>query len=656
MTPLRLRLPIAPRAWLVLAGLMALTALVYWPSLSGGFIFDDRYYIESPNVHVTTTRLADWVRAALSQAGTNQFRALTSLSFAANYYFTGLDPYWLKLTNLVIHLANGWALFLMLRELFALWRTTGREDFSDRRDQRVAALIAGAWLLLPINLTGVAYVSQRFESLANVFVLLGLFSYLRTRRRLFLGHGGGASLGIGLAAFLVLGVSAKESAALLPLFTLCADVVLTRLRNRDGTLCRPAVAAHLVFLVLPLIAGLVWLSLRVFTRIEGVRTFTTGERLLTEARVLVDYLHWTLLPNLDDLTFYHDDIAVSKGLLEPPATLASILALLALAGVALWQWAARPLFCLGVVWFFAGHALTATIIPLELVFEHRNYFPSIGLLLAVAALLTLEPVRGLPRIRVPVTLGFLVLFAFVTHLRAEEWSNPLRLAYAEALKRPQSPRAQYELADTLIRAAGSDANSPLLSAATTVLERSALAPASGIAPLQALIYLSARQHRPLDPRWWPAIVAKLQAAPPSQTDIDSLVFLFRCQERGDCPVRNQELFDAFTAALTQSHGNLYLASAYGEFAFRELHDADLAERMFRDVVAQQPSVPVYRANLIRLLIATGQFDRAAAEISALEKLNTLGSLDTMISELHAEMSAAQARTAPTAPEVATPRP
>ncbi len=39
-------------------------------------------------------------------------------------------------------------------------------------------------MLLPINLTGVLYVVQRMESMANLFVLLGLIGYVAGRRRM----------------------------------------------------------------------------------------------------------------------------------------------------------------------------------------------------------------------------------------------------------------------------------------------------------------------------------------------------------------------------------------------------------------------------------------------------------------------------------------
>ncbi len=427
-------------AWFALLGLSALTLLVYWPSLRGGYLFDDSvYFVANPDVHVTTLHFGDWVRAALSQSGINPLvRPLSALTFAANYYFSGVDPFWPKLTNVGIHLLNGVLLFLLLRELFELYAATRRVESPRPLN---AALIAGAWLLLPINLSGVAYVSQRMEELATLFVFLGLLWYIRARRLHYTGAGNASTLWVSLALCTALGLTAKEDAALLPLYSACLEFAITGFRDSNGKASRAALWTHFALLVIPLVAGLIWIAPRVLHGVSGYRNFTIAQRLLTEPRVLVDYIHWTLLPSLNALTFYHDDLAVSDGLLAPPTTLFAILALLALLGIAIWQRKARPFFCLGVLWFFAGHSMTATILPLELVFEHRNLF-----LPSACCLLSRRFWRSKPGIRFPaaktlIITGFIALFAFTTFLRAQEWSDPIALAYSEALKRPNAPRA-----------------------------------------------------------------------------------------------------------------------------------------------------------------------------------------------------------------------
>ena len=78
-----------------------------------------------------------------------------------------------------------------------------------------------------------------------------------------------------------------------------------------------------------------------------------------------------------------------------------------------------------------------------------------------------------------------------------------------------------------------------------------------------------------------------------------------------------------------------------EFAYEQLHDADLSERMYRSVVAAKPQVPVYRANLARFLLHQGRFDEAAVTIRELSALSVLGSLDKMTAELNQDLDRAK---------------
>jgi hypothetical protein len=629
-----------PRAHLLMIALMILTVFVYWPALYGGYVFDDMiYFVGNADVHVTTLHLGDWFRAAMAHFGLNPLvRPLGSLTFAANYYFSGLDPFWPKLTNVGIHLLNGWLLYWLLRELFAFYATV--------RDKTppsaiAAATIAGIWLLLPINFTGDAYVSQRMEAMATTFVFIGLAWYIRARREHYMGTGNGRTLWLILALCTGLGLTAKEDAALLPAFSACLEFALTSFRDRNGRFSRAALWTHFFVLIVPMLAGLAWMLPRMLPGVAWTRRFTLAQRLLTEPRVIWDYINWTLLPNLESLTFYHDDLKVSSGLFDPPTTALAILALLALLGAAVWQRKTRPLFCLGILWFFAGHSMTATVIPLELVFEHRNYFPSVGLLLAAAALLALEPGLQSAVIKGVVTAAFVAFIGSTTLGRAQEWSHPIRFAYSEALKRPDSPRAQYELAHTLIVATHASDDTPLAAQARELLEKTAGLPDSGISAWQALIYLNAKEKRPIDPRWWEGIIKRLHEQVPSKTDVNAVIFLYQCQIDGQCPVQPQEMMETFVAALEGTHGDLNLTSAYAEFASRVLDDGELATRLAREVVSARPTEPVYRGNLVRLLILNGDFDAAESEISALAKLNRVGSLDSLLASLTKQLADAR---------------
>src|SRR5215469_10833857 len=96
------------KKYALLIAALLLTAIVYWPGLSGAFVFDDYpNIVDNAGVQPSHANLSSLVSAALSSPSSEFSRPLASLSFAVNYLFTGLNPYWMKLTNLVIHLLNG---------------------------------------------------------------------------------------------------------------------------------------------------------------------------------------------------------------------------------------------------------------------------------------------------------------------------------------------------------------------------------------------------------------------------------------------------------------------------------------------------------------------------------------------------------------------
>lgn len=637
--------PGLPRATVMLGAALLLTAAVYWAGLYGGFVFDDfPFIVENAGVHVTTLHARDWLAAALSFPAGHQGRWLTMLSFAANHYLTGLDPFWMKLVNLLIHLGNGVLAFLMLRALFALRRAVVPSVRAIAEvDDRVAALVAGAWLLLPVNLAAVLYVAQRLESLCQVFVLLGLWWYLRARRARYERGGGLASICVALLACTALGLTAKESAILLPAYAVSVELALPRWRDAARRPDRALIAFHAVLIGAPLVTGLVWLLGWMHGISTYARSFDVGQRLLTEARVMWQYIDWTLLPRAADLSFFHDDIAISRGLLDPPSTLLALLGLAALLASAFWQRRRHPLYCLGILWFFVGQSLTGTIIPLELAFEHRNYFPSLGLLLAIGALLAAPGAQRMIRIRVLAAAGLIGLFAFTTALLAREWSEPLRMSAAEAAKRPRSANAQYEYAHLLILTAERRGEPALLDRAVDVLRGQIGNPASSILPEELLIEIDAAGKRTQAGDAWQSLIAKLHAHVPSVPDISALTGLTECQVSKRCPDETGRLLEAFMAALAHPDPSAALLSAYAGFAVAVLHDLPAAEQAARDAVAREPNRLPYRTDLVQLLIMSDRLDEADAELARLTPLAQSDIQRNDVAALRARLTDAKAR-------------
>lgn len=638
--------------WLLFA--LLATCVVYVPGLSGGFLFDDYpNIVDNHGVQPADASLGSLVRAALSSPSSEFKRPLASLSFAANYLATGLDPYWMKLTNLVIHLLNGLLAFLLAR---ALLRATSVGD--DKQAGRLAAWIAGAWMLLPINLTAVLYVVQRMESMANLFVLLGLLGYVAGRRGMLLtgtGSDGRPWWRTDSRYFLLcltslilptaVGLLAKETAVMLPLYAALIEWVVFGFRRADRRRDGRIVGAFLLLLVLPMIIGLAWLTPGLLQPSSwATRDFTLRTRLLSEARIVTDYIGWVLVPMPDALSFYHDDFAVSTGLFQPWTTAASMLALAVLFALALWLRRRRPLASLGILLFLGCQLLTGTVLPLELVYEHRNYFASFGLLLAVvpplAALASrrtapvatsaeptasVTPFFALPR-RV-LLLCLALWWTALTAITAQAWGNPLRLAEELAARAPQSPRAQYELGRTYIIYSHYDPASPYTRLAYAPLERAAALPESSILPQQALIFMNSRMHLPLKDAWWDSMIAKLRAKKPGVQDESSLAALTQCTREHLCDLPVRRMMDAFVAALDHPAPSARLLATYGDYAWNILGDHALGLRMTKAAVEADPKEPAYRITEVRMLAVVGEVKAAQQAYRQLSRLNVGGRLD-----------------------------
>ncbi|MGA0585919.1 tetratricopeptide repeat protein [Dyella sp. KRB-257] len=666
----------APAFWLVMGGAL-LTAVVYWPGLSGSWLFDDfPNIVDNSGIHSSNLSLASLVNAALSSPASQFKRPLASLSFAANYLATGLAPFSWKATNLAIHLLNGWLVFLLTRALlFSVAANAARDHApseetpsptpgNSRRVGIVAALTSTSWMLLPINLTGVLYVVQRMESLANLFVLIGLLGYVVGRQRMIGGRRGPWLCISSVLMATVLGLLAKETAVMLPLYAFLIEWLVFRLASSRGLhegRCehRGLKWFFALALALPMSAGLAWLLPGLLKPSAwATRDFTLGTRLLSESRIVSDYVVWTLLPTPGALSFYHDDFRISTGLLSPWTTLASIAFLTALVTAAWMQRRRRPLVALGLALYLGCHLLTGTILPLELIYEHRNYFASFGLLLALIPLLaaprgsaqtTATAQRELDRpnpfdLPLPLSLprhivlaGLMLLWTVETSQTATAWGNPLSLAQDLATRAPASPRAQYELGRTYIIYSRYDPLSPFVESAYSALEKAAALPNSSILPEQALIFMNARMGLSVKDSWWDSLIAKLSAHPAGVQDESSLGALTKCSREGACHLPQGRMMDAFRAAISHPDPSARLLATYSDYAWTVVGDHALGLSLIKRAISAAPAEPVYRTTVIRMLMASGKYDQARQALQKLEALNFGGRLNGSIAELRARL-------------------
>ncbi|MCP1374088.1 hypothetical protein [Dyella lutea] len=424
-------------------------ALIYWPALHGPFLFDD-----FPNLAALTSidHVSSWrdLGIYLSQPRDFPGRPIAMLSFLLQKADWPDQPFPFKLVNLSLHLTIGLLVYLLARRMARLWLSTRTAEEGGSECADWAALFASAaWLLNPIQLSGVSLVVQRMTLLMALFTVIGLLAYLHGLLRDDLpAWRRGVWMALGLGACTGLAVLSKENGLLLPLYALVIDSTL----GNDGVKRLPRALAWwrrlliwpAVLLVLSFLFWTIPGSLRI-----GIRDFSLSERLLTEPRVLASYLGNIFLPRFGLYGLYHDDFVVSRGLLSPWTTLPALALVLAAAGAALFGRRRWPLFALAVLWYLGGQLLESSTIMLELYFEHRNYVPIIGPFVALGLALARMAPGTARRLASVLAVAWLAACTLTTALSARTYSSADRLALTWANTDPDSIRAQTFLVERL---------------------------------------------------------------------------------------------------------------------------------------------------------------------------------------------------------------
>jgi len=536
--------------------ILAITVACYLPGLTGHFIFDDGVNIRiNPFLKIDSLDFSTLWQASSSGGSSPLSRPLSMASFAVNYYVAGMDAYYFKLVNLGIHLLNGVLVFALARLLLGLHlRIRGAAD--DNAASWVAIAVAALWLLHPFNLTGVLYVVQRMTSLAALFTLAGLALYLHGRKSLLDGNRSGFfAIGAAIFVFTPLAALCKENGVLLPLLILVTEATLLRWSAPDHESRRILAAIVGLSVAVPLLFGLFYVLKNPDLILGGYawRDFSLTERLMTEARVLWFYLNMIVLPGMGEMGLHHDDILISRSLFSPWTTLPAIAGLLLLAAGAFALRNRQPLLAFGIAFFFVGHAMESTIIPLELAFEHRNYLPMFGILLPLAyyALDSRLHVSSV-RVRRIAFLLLIILFAGLTASRAQQWGDTLQMRTLEVERHPRSVRAHTDLAalyNYLPPTSNEDAIDLYNKALLHYRQAADNAP-SNIAGLIGMLAVNAQRRLPVDETLLVALEQRLATVPIGPPNKNSLIGAARCMGSGECAVSAEVVERLYRAALS----------------------------------------------------------------------------------------------------------
>ena len=420
-------------SWL---GLLAVGWMVYQPTLTGAFLFDDHSSVAGLQ-SVTDARSALYFVLTGDAGPLGQPLALVSFLLQASAW--GLDATPFIRVNILVHLLNGLLVFLFSRQLAGVVL----------RDRTVVLPLAFAttavWLFMPLLASSSLLIVQRMTTLSATFLLLGLNAYMVARERIDT-RPNTALIGMSVALVVstLLATLTKESGALLPVFVLVLESTILR---------QPQGLPHLrwntwrsLFLGAPALFILAFLLMQMPYSEEDLarRGFTAFERLFNEARILWEYLFNAFLGWSGQLGPFHESRPVRNPLTDP-VTIVATGAWLAIAGAALRMRRRYGILAFAILWFLVGHVVESTVLPLELYFEHRNYVPVIGPVFALCyGVLSLKGrFNSIARAGL---LIYIIINAGVLYSVTSLWGKPLLAASYWYERDPASVRAATTLA------------------------------------------------------------------------------------------------------------------------------------------------------------------------------------------------------------------
>lgn len=420
----------------------------YSNTLKSPFFFDDQAHIQkNPHIRLTRLDLKGIVRAGFKSPLPQ--RPVANISFALNYYLHRYNVIGYHCTNIIIHILTGIFLYLFVKNTLGIPLLRRRYDGCSS----IAFFAALLWLVNPLQIQSVTYIVQRMNSLAAMFYILSLLLYVKGRlatlknKKSWLWFAGCIFAGM-------LALGCKEIAATLPVFILLYEwYFFQELNSRWLKRSVPYVIG--VFIIFGL-AGLLYLGLNPLEKSSSQYErwgFTLTERVLTQSRVVIYYITLLAYPHPGRLNLDHD-FALSHSLIDPPITLLCIVAVIGLLALAIYTAKRQRLLSFCILWFFGNLAIESSVIPLDLMYEHRLYLPSMLVFPAIVVLAWHGIKQKWARALV---LCIAVLPCCIwTYERNNVWSDSVTLWKDCADKSPEKPRPHYNLANSLYEEGSND--------------------------------------------------------------------------------------------------------------------------------------------------------------------------------------------------------
>ncbi|HIE43751.1 MAG TPA: tetratricopeptide repeat protein, partial [Candidatus Omnitrophica bacterium] len=389
---------------------------VYSNSLKGKFIWDDRILIENNTYIRSWSNILKLFKEDIGRGAGRRYdfyHPVQMLTYMVDYSLWKLDERGYHLTNIILHISVALSIYWVITLLFS--------------NRLLSFLTSLFFVVHPIHSEAVAYISDRGNSMAALFMLLSFAFYLKQF------HSERKSLYIPLLLTYVLALLSKENSLIFPALVLLYHYTFKN-KVRVG-LFMPLVGVACIYVVLrsTLLKSstlqLPWFN-TAFQRVPGFFVAITNYLRLM---ILPFHLHMDYGRNLFKLT----DIRAIFG----------VVILCALLICAFRERKSNRLITFSILWFFVALLPFSNIFPLPFYMAERYlYLPSIGFFLILSIGMSLMcRAKKFRAYGVILIVSLLSSYSYLTIRQLDYWKEPIAF-YQRTLKYTQeSPAAQNNL-------------------------------------------------------------------------------------------------------------------------------------------------------------------------------------------------------------------
>ncbi|MGD0655003.1 MAG: tetratricopeptide repeat protein [Thermoguttaceae bacterium] len=341
--------------------------IAYFPSLNGGFIWDDEMLIT--NNHLI--KASDGLYRFWCTSEPFDYWPVTNTTFWIEWRLWGMNPTGYRVTNLILHIVEALLIWLILRKL----SIPG------------AFLAAAIFAVHPVNVESVAWIAQRKNTMAMLFFLLSIPCYLKMEvssppgTTSVVARPSPLFYWLSLLAF-VLAMLSKGSVAVLPVLLLG----IVWWQRTGSSVSKWDLVRTAPFFMVSVVLTPVHIWFQMHGSEEAIRTAGFAERILGAGGVVWFYLYKALLPF--NLSFVYPQWEIQSG---NPLWWLPLLAVLAVTAV-LWRyregWSRPFLFAWGFFCMALAPVMGLTdvyFMKYSLVADHYQHIAVIAVIALAAA-------------------------------------------------------------------------------------------------------------------------------------------------------------------------------------------------------------------------------------------------------------------------------